>query len=342
MTILSIIKITALLSCCVLATISDIREGTISNKLVAIYGIMGIVTDIVSWLLSSPEEYRLFILNAGSLIIIAFILYFLHIWAGGDCKLLVVVALLYPSEFYWRFDSTPFTLWYSIGFMFGIGFVYVILESLVYWNRDKGQKWSQDSLKAFLFTLLQYIKAMVYMSALYHIYLYFIYPHVKIPNTVISMLLMLCIWKIRSMNFYKSIPLTVVVAVFDLAMTLLTGTITISTNWITYLIVLAFMVMRLFVSKYNYQTIEAVNIKKGMILSRVSSVLMQSSRIKGLPGISDESLDSRLTEEEAANIIRWSQTTKGLKHVIIVRKIPFAVFISIGTVLYFATRGVLK
>ena len=128
----------------------------------------------------------------------------------------------------------------------------------------------------------------------------------------------------------------------SLAMTLLTGTITISTNWITYLIVLAFMVMRLFVSKYNYQTIEAVNIKKGMILSRVSSVLMQSSRIKGLPGISDESLDSRLTEEEAANIIRWSQTTKGLKHVIIVRKIPFAVFISIGTVLYFATRGVLK
>ena len=106
MTALSVIKLTALILCCILATISDIREGIISNKLIAIFGIVGLSLAVLTICVSSAYENRLFLLNAGSMILIAFTLYFLHIWAGGDCKLLVVIALLFPSELYWRFDST--------------------------------------------------------------------------------------------------------------------------------------------------------------------------------------------------------------------------------------------
>ena len=79
-----------------------------------------------------------------------------------------------------------------------------------------------------------------------------------------------------------------------------------------------------------------------MILSQVSSLLMQNSRIEGLPPVSDESLDSRLTTEEAESIVRWSKTKNGLKQITIVRKIPFAVFITSGALAYLLARGVLK
>ena len=342
MTALSVIKLTALILCCILATISDTREGIISNKLIAVFGIVGLSLDVLTIWFSSAYENRLFLLNAGSMILIAFTLYFLHIWAGGDCKLLVVIALLFPPELYWRFDSTEFTLWYSLGFMFGIGFIYILIESIALWLiNDKG-KWSSDFLEAFKHTLFQYIKAMIYISALSHIYNYFIFPHVRIPNVVMSIAFILFFWKIRSYEFYNSLPLTAFIAVFDLCMTLFTGTVTVSTNWITYVIVLTFMVLRLFVSKYNYQIINTEDIKRGMILSQVSSLLMQNSRIEGMPSVSDESLDSRLTIEEAESIVRWSKTKNGLKQITIVRKIPFAVFITSGALAYLLARGVLK
>ena len=342
MTALSVIKLTALILCCILATISDTREGIISNKLIAIFGIVGISLDVLAIQFSSANENRLFLLNAGIMILIAFTLYFLHIWAGGDCKLLVVIALLFPPELYWRFDSTKFTLWYALGFMFGIGFIYILVESIVLWLiKDKG-KWNSDFLETFKNTIFQYIKAIIYISALSHIYNYFILPHVRIPNVVISMVFILFFWKIRTFEFYNSLPLTAFIAIFDICMTVFTGTVTVSTNWITYVIVLTFMVLRLFVSKYNYQIINTEDIKRGMILSQVSSILMQNSRIEGLPPVSDESLDSRLTTEEAESIIRWSKTKNGLKQITIVRKIPFAVFITSGALAYLLVRGVLK
>ena len=102
------------------------------------------------------------------------------------------------------------------------------------------------------------------------------------------------------------------------------------------------MLLRLFVGKYNYQVINTEDVKRGMILSQVSSIMMQNSKVKGMPSISDESLNSRLTEEEADSIIRWSKTKNGLRQITIVRKIPFAVFITSGTLVYLLLRGVLK
>lgn len=342
MTAFIFIKLTALILCCVLATVSDIRAGIISNKLTATFGIIGLALDAITICISPSYENRLFLLNAGSIIIISFALYFLHIWAGGDCKLLAVIALLFPPELYWRFDSTEFTLWYAIGLMFGIGFIYIFVESIVLWIvNDKG-KWSSDSLKAFKRTLFPYIKAIIYISALSHIYYYFIMPVVRVPSVLLSIVFILCMWKIRAFDFYNSLPLTVFIAVFDLCMTLFTGTVTVSTNWITYIIVLTFMLLRLFVGKYNYQVINTEDIKRGMILSQVSSIMMQNSKVKGLPSVSDESLNSRLTKEEADSVIRWSRTKNGLRKITIVRKIPFAVFITSGTLVYLLLRGVLK
>ena len=71
------------------------------------------------------------------------------------------------------------------------------------------------------------------------------------------------------------------------------------------------------------------------ILSVYSSMIMQHSRVKGLPGLSTEDLKSRLTEDEAESIKRWGKTEKGLSEIAVVRRIPFAVFIFLGYITYF-------
>ena len=64
-----------------------------------------------------------------------------------------------------------------------------------------------------------------------------------------------------------------------------------------------------------------------------SSMLMQGSRIRELPPISTEDLRSRLTENEINNIKRWAEG-RNVTSLVIVKKIPFAVFIFMDLVGY--------
>ena len=98
---------------------------------------------------------------------------------------------------------------------------------------------------------------------------------------------------------------------------------------IHYLIVLAAMLLRLLISEYNYEEINTSNVKKGMILSMSDTMLFVNSKIKGLPTLSTEDLRSRLTDEEANSVVKWGKSKYGKKTVKIVRKTPFAIFISL-------------
>lgn len=90
-----------------------------------------------------------------------------------------------------------------------------------------------------------------------------------------------------------------------------------------------------------YEEIKIADLKKGMILSTISSMMMQNSRVRGLPSVSTEDLKSRLTEEQVNSICRWSKSRK-IETITIVRKIPFAIFIFSGFLSYFVIWGVIK
>lgn len=59
-----------------------------------------------------------------------------------------------------------------------------------------------------------------------------------------------------------------------------------------------------------------------------------NSRVKGLPDMSHENISDRISESECESIHRWEKSKYGSKTVKIVRKIPFAIFISLGIVTY--------
>ena len=103
-----------------------------------------------------------------------------------------------------------------------------------------------------------------------------------------------------------------------------------------YAIVLLAMLMRILISEYNYEEVDTCNIKKGMILSVSDTMLFVNSKIKGLPMLSTEDLRSRLTDEEANSVVKWGKSKIGKKTVKIVRKTPFAIFISLGVIIFVA------
>ena len=77
-----------------------------------------------------------------------------------------------------------------------------------------------------------------------------------------------------------------------------------------------------------------MEIKKGIILSTFSSVLMQNSRIIGFHSISTEDLSRGLTESEVDSIKREAKSRKKTE-ITMIRKIPFAIFISFSYIILY-------
>lgn len=98
--------------------------------------------------------------------------------------------------------------------------------------------------------------------------------------------------------------------------------------------VVALIAVRTVSDKYNYQEIAVDELAPGMILSTASTLMLMSSTVKGLPPISSEDLRSRLSQNEVESIIRWSKTSNGKSSLVIVRKIPFAIFIAVGSIAF--------
>ena len=108
-----------------------------------------------------------------------------------------------------------------------------------------------------------------------------------------------------------------------------------------YILVILLLFCQMTIRTSLYEEVKICNLKKGMILSGISSMLMQNSRVRGLPPVSSEDLRSRLTEEQVASIGRWA-SSRNIMTVTVVRKIPFAMFIVAGFLSYFIIWGMVR
>ena len=113
-------------------------------------------------------------------------------------------------------------------------------------------------------------------------------------------------------------------------------------DWKAWLFVLGIMFVRMVAEKYNYQEIPTAEVRAGQILSAATVMLFQTSRVRGLPGGMTEDLRSRITSEEAESIHRWEKSVGGKPHVVIVRKIPFAIFIGVGTLAFLIIEVIMQ
>lgn len=323
----------------IIACYTDIKKGIIQNKLILISGIIGISFDVIYYIVFAKSLFNELLKNAIFLIIISVLMYAFHIWAGGDCKFLILLSLIYPARYYWYYNNSRFTFWVFMALTFSVGFVYIIFDSVCNFIKNR------NSQRAFFiklkYVMINYVKNIIYLTALRHICSIFLGDKIQISNAVYFVICVAFVFGINQIKIFKSWIVVAVVFLFDIVMSIITKYIPVSVDWLNYVLLFGIMVARVFAESYNYEKIKTDNIKAGMVISQKDSMLFSQSRVKGLPGISDETLKSRITQEEADSIKRWKNSKFGLSELTVVRKIPFAVFIVIGLVLYLIIGGIL-
>lgn len=337
MNLIVIVKLILVVTLCIFCSLSDLIRNIIPNRVLFSYFFVGVSINVFCWIKESYFWEQL--VGIGLLWSISVILYVFHIWAAGDCKLLMVLAILIPYETYIKSFSPLFSLILVVVFSFALSYIYLIVDS-VYHSIKRKKIISKSNLIAGTKTfLIRYISNLSYITMI-DLIIRLVFPNfftrfwILIAAINICTILLLRTIKLISLYNKYIVPCLIVIC---LILKIVSGVQAITVSMmIHYLIVLAAMLLRLLISEYNYEEINTSDVRKGMILSMSDTMLFVNSKIKGLPMLSTEDLRSRLTDEEANSVVKWGKSKLGKKTVKIVKKTPFAIFISLGVIIFVA------
>lgn len=316
--------------------LSDIRTGTVGNKSLIIALAAGLFSTIPYYAFFSSDCLTAYAVNAAIGIGVSVILYSMGIWGAGDSKLLSVTAIVFPARLYCLNNKSIASCFMLISIIFIIAFIYVIIDTLIVGIRQKDLfrlperhfNW-KGWLKGFVFLYL--------MLGLFNGVLFALLPDtLSADRTLLTAIhfLILLIGLRSAKKVNRFIVLAMGTAYFIMFLFKIIRFDFSRINIWIYIVAVILVVLRSFAEKYNYKTIRVSELKPGMILSMGSILLLSGSKVKGLPSFSTEDLKSRLSSDEVDSIIRWAKTHNGQDAVVIVRKIPFALFIGVGTLLF--------
>lgn len=328
----------------VISAITDFKEKKIYNKYLICAIVGSTIAYIIFWRQIEFDLIDKYILNLLISIGISFAFFYFKIWAAGDAKLFLALVLMIPYEVYETNEFNVFPALYLLIMIFGIAFVYIVIETIYLWIRDKEKIKNLNTFnitkKQFINFLIQYFMGYFIILFINNILMKF-FPEFRLYNgglaILCNMLILLFIYRIVSQIRLASV-IAIVFAGLNLIYYIKFGFYINAIDIKFLILVVIIMLFRTIAEKYNYQEIKIENLKPRMILSYGSVLRFYSSRVNGLPKITDETTDSRLTEEEVNSIKRWSKTKKGQENIEIVRHIPFAPFILLGEILFWILK----
>lgn len=334
MIFVEVISFTLAIALCVICTKSDLSEGIIYNKVLVVFAVFAIIIDGIYYGYFARDIFFDFLPNFCIMFFISIYLFYSHSFAGGDCKMAIVLSLLYPARFYFVYGSMITTLFFSLGFAIFAGYVYLLTSALIQLVKKKVSL-TGDYIKGMLKNFVKsYFSAMAYITLLNCILIYLSRMGISLNIWFPRLLCLSIALLIGRFKFLSKLAIVIPVYAIVVLISFLTKTIPISFNPENYILVLVLLLCQITIKTTIYARVKVDELKKGMILSTLSSVLMQKSITRGLPNVSTEDLKSRLSSEEIESIKLWARATR-TEELTIVKKIPFAVFISIGFVIYF-------
>lgn len=323
---------------CCICTKSDLKEGMIYNNVLSGFFIISIIINIVYYGIFTNDLIDDFMINTIIVSLVSLYLFYSHSFAGGDCKMMIVIALLFPARLYWVFGGSNKTLVFIVAFAIFIGYCYLFFNSIYAVITKKVEITFEYIKKNIVQFLKSYIIAMIYLSLVSRVISIICSFGYEVNIWITRSLCLIVAWCVGRYSYFKKWFLVVPVVCIGFISLIVTKTLAISLNLENYIIVIVLLICQMTIRTTIYESIKVEQLKTGMILTAFSSILMQSSITKGLPGISTEDLKSRLTKEEVASIRLWAKATN-TTYLTIVKKIPFAIFISIGVLLYCLIRG---
>lgn len=328
----------------IVSSITDFKNKKIYNKYLIVAIVLSVVIYLLFWKQIEIIYLKSFFINLFIGGIISFLFYYFKIWAAGDAKLFIVIIFMIPYEIYEVDTSNFFPSLYLLIIIFSVAFIYVFVETIYLWIKDKRKFENIKQLKIEKFLKMNFI--VKYFMGYFIVLLinnisskFFVGFKANNEGLVLllNMLILFLIYRIIK-NTWHEVIITVLFVFFNVLYYIFCGFQFYSINIKMLALVFAILIFRSISEKYNYQEIKIEDLKPRMILSYGSVLSFFGSRVKGLPQSATENTDSRLTEEEVKSIKRWSKTKKGKETITIVRHMPFAPFILIGELIFFIAK----
>ncbi len=337
MIIIESLQITALLFLISGAIKTDLNCGVIRNRDVFTFCAFFVVLDIIYYSIFTREYFVEFSVNLIGMFCLSIILYAYNIWAAGDSKFMIAIFLAIPGRIYSIIPSGIMPGFKFLIIVFSISYIYVMIESLVIGIKQK------DLFKATCFrldikhfirsflavinsiNLLDYILVSVFSNFFESNSTFLMLINFIVILTIVNFSKLLCSWMYIAIS---GTVLFILMIIFKWQLNI------ISSNYWSYLFLVILIIIRRLSEKYNYKSIQTDEIKPGMILSYATVLNFSKSRIQGLPKSTFEDLRSRITEQEVESIKKWQKSKYCQNKIIIVRKIPFAIFMAIGTICF--------
>lgn len=334
------IMLSVLFFTCAYVTVTDLRNSIIQNKVILTSGIVAIILNAIYFSLFASDFIIAYFVNVGIMTFISIAFYAIHIWAAGDSKLLILTIMLIPTRLYYEGNIVSATVVLVI-MIFSFAFIYTIIESICIGIKEKNLfkiEKIQANIKSMV---LQYIKCTCLVMLFNYIF-NLILPKFYSLNIELSMILnMIVIFLGYNIKIFDKPLWLTILAIPTLALQIFTYGLKTNVDLKIYCLVVIVLLLRIISEKYNYMTIPTNSVKRGMVMSYTTIMNFMPSRIKGLPTTTTEDIRTRITEEQAESIRRWENSKYGQSEIIIVRKIPFAIFISFGTIVYVIMRLIL-
>lgn len=339
MILCEIIMITLTMVACLVSSYTDIKNGKIYNSFLIGILTSGLILDGIYYCSFAREYIVDFSVNMAIVICISILLYAFHVWAAGDSKMLIVALLSVPARWYAPFFNNKYTLIFIIVFSFVAGYIYIIVDSVLCAIKRKAVTTPTSFGGYFKRFLTNYFASINYLLLINLLDVIFLSKYVNLDFISYFAMGLLVLLIVSKIDFLRSLYLVIPIFAINLTVGLALKIGLYQINYKSYIFVLVFELIRFFSSRYNYVEIETKSVRPGMILSAASSVLINMSKSKRIPGISKEDQRNRLTESESEAVIAWGRSRYGAKTITIVRKIPFAIFISFGIIIYLILGG---
>ena len=329
------------------SSISDCKNSIIPNHLLLKVLPLILLLDLLYYSLYFKALIGYTLINLVCVSMFSAALYLYNLWAAGDSKLLVTLTLSIPARLYTFKLFGPFPGFLCLVLIFSIAFLYVVTESI--WlgikNKDLFQiQTGHFKLHPLLLSYFFMVGAISVCNLLLVLILNSFIFNTGILITALDFMIVLSLRLLRDkMNSRQLIVSTILLWSLLLGIQILRKIPILQPGFHLkpWLIVFFVMLLRLISEKYNYQKIAVADLKPRMIPSALTVLSFQSSKVKGLPSGMTEDLRSRLSEEDIESIKRWSKSKQGRDSIVIVRKLPFAVFITIGTFLFVLMEALL-
>lgn len=342
MTYLELLMLAVTAGTCIVSSVTDCRESVIRNRNLIISAILIAICDVIYYMGWGREYLRFFLVDLGGMVIIAIFFYALDIWAAGDSKFFLIVILGIPAQVLTHLSLGPVPGFGIVILIFAAAFVYLFIDTSVQYARRR-----KTSVAGHVIQYISWRRILVsyfFMVGCVQLVNYGLiglgWEYLR-QNTIIlsaiDFLIVLFLIRVRSELDIK------ILAVIAAALWCINAflqekgfLLNFSVNWKFWILVLVIIIFRLFADQFNYNDIPTSKVEERMILSMKTIMQFRNSRVRGLPHQTTEDLRSRLTAEEADAVRRWGESKYGENTVEIVRKIPFAIFISIGTAIFIA------